>query len=46
MNTNYAYPELVKRFLALPIRRAKLITICALDYQEVYVMGTGERIIG
>ena len=42
MNTNYAYPELVKRFLALPIRRAKLITICALDYQEVYVIGTGD----
>lgn len=41
MNTNHQYPNLVTKFLTLPIREAKLITICALDYQEVYVLGTG-----
>jgi hypothetical protein len=41
MNTNHQYPNLVTKFFTLPIREAKLITICALDYQEVYVLGTG-----
>jgi len=38
MNTNYKYPNLVKKFLALPIRRAKLVTIYALQREENFIM--------
>ena len=40
MNTNYKYPNLVKKFLALPIRRAKLVTIYALQREENFIMET------
>jgi hypothetical protein len=38
MNTNYKYPNLVTKFLALPIRRAKLVTIYALQREENFIM--------
>jgi hypothetical protein len=40
MNTNYKYPNLVTKFLALPIRRAKLVTIYVLQREENFIMET------
>jgi len=37
MNADYQYPDLVTKFLALPIKRAKLVTLYALQSEEGFI---------